>query len=53
MGDTITSQYLLTFLDFSTISLCIVCKLPQILAILKTKSLKGVSVNSVMVELLA
>ncbi|OXA64630.1 solute carrier family 66 member 3 [Folsomia candida] len=44
-------EWIIPFLDLTTIGLCIVCKLPQIVAILKSKSSIGLSVNSVMVEL--
>ncbi|CAL8100776.1 unnamed protein product [Orchesella dallaii] len=42
----------ITFCNVSTISLCMICKLPQIRAILASGSVKGLSVQSVMVELL-
>jgi len=42
----------ITFCNVSTISLCMVCKLPQIRAVVSSGSAKGLSLQSVMVELL-
>jgi len=45
-------DWFLAFLDVNTIVLCVVCKLPQITRIFQSKSLAGVSLNSVIAELL-
>ncbi|ODM91096.1 PQ-loop repeat-containing protein 3 [Orchesella cincta] len=45
-------QSVITFCNISTISLCMICKLPQIRAILASGSIRSISVQSVMVELL-
>jgi len=42
----------ITFCNVSTISLCMICKLPQIRAVVSSGSAKGLSLQSVMVELL-
>jgi hypothetical protein len=43
----------LIFADFTTIALCIVLKIPQILSLLKSKSATGISLNSLLLELTA
>ena len=39
--------------DFTTIGLCIVLKVPQILSLLKSKSATGISLQSLLLELTA
>jgi uncharacterized protein with PQ loop repeat len=38
--------------DVTTVGLCVICKIPQILTILKTKSVEGLSATSLLLEVL-
>jgi uncharacterized protein with PQ loop repeat len=46
-------EYFIQFLNLSTIGLCLVFKIPQIQTIFKTKSIVGISIPSVLIELLS
>lgn len=45
-------HWVVTFCDVTTVLLCIVCKIPQILLIFRSKSVEGLSENSLALELL-
>ncbi|ODN04744.1 PQ-loop repeat-containing protein 3 [Orchesella cincta] len=45
-------HYIIAFCDITTIGLCVICKIPQILLIYKTKSVEGLSESSLALELL-
>lgn len=38
--------------DVTTVGLCVICKIPQILKIYKTKSVDGLSATSLLLEVL-
>jgi len=50
--NSVIVNQVLIFCDLSTIAVSIVCKLPQIASILKSKSVDGLSESSILVELL-
>jgi len=45
-------HWIVTFCDVTTVLLCVVCKIPQILLIYRSKSVEGLSENSLALELL-
>ncbi|CAL8113788.1 unnamed protein product [Orchesella dallaii] len=45
-------HYITLFCDVTTIGLCVICKIPQILLIYRTKSVEGLSESSLALELL-
>jgi hypothetical protein len=50
--DSLYLDGLIWFCDVTTVGLCVICKIPQILTIYKTRSVEGLSSTSLLLELL-